>query len=465
MKRSLCVGLLLLFAVGSAYGAGRRVLLEGFTNVACPYCPAADLVQETVQLEQGRDVAVQIRYHVWWPGASDPYYLYNPSENAARANLYGVPSIGVPYLKVDGVQTPTPNSYTSVRNSINSRRAIASPCTIRVSASFMPSLPPADTIYVTVEVTADQDMLGAYNRLYVALVHRCHTSGILRWYQFRNMWPNTTGYSFTLNQDSTLVYSVACTTSAGWDLDDMRIIAFVQNSSTKEVMQSGFAEVTTIPLVINEFMAYNVSAVQDPAGDYDDWIEIFNAGDCEVSMLGKALTNQCADPDKWVFPDTILPAGGHLVVWCDNELAEPGLHANFTLTNTADTIAMYDNLASCYLPIDRKIYPAQSQDVSLGRLCDGMPTWVQFTTPTPGTANSGCADSVQALSVLVEGTSLHLFWQPYTWATAYTVYRHDEFPFEPEPGDSIGVTSDTSYVDTDILLTLPGAFYRVTATP
>jgi len=407
-------------------------------------------------------VAVQTRYHMNWPGTTDPYYLYNTSENNARKTLYGV--TGIPYLKVDGVQTPSPTSYTAVRSAINSRRAIASPCTIRVSTSFMPTLP-ADTIYVTVEVTADQDMLAATNRLYVALIHRCHTTGILRWYQFRNMWPNTTGYSFTLNQDSTLVYTVACTTSTGWDLNDMRFIAFIQNSSTKEVLQSGFAEVTTIPLVINEFMAYNVSAVQDPAGDYDDWIEIFNTSDSDVNMLGKALTNQCADPDKWVFPDTIIPAGGHLVVWCDNELAEPGLHANFTLNQTIDTLVMYDNLATCYLQIDRKIYPAQSQDISLGRVCDGMPTWVQFTTPTPGTANSGCADSVQNLAALVEGNSLHLFWPPYHWATAYTIYRHDECPFEPTPGDSIGVTTDTSFVDTDILLTLPSASYRVTATP
>jgi hypothetical protein len=32
MKRLLCVSLLLLLAIGSAYGAQRRVLFEGFTN-------------------------------------------------------------------------------------------------------------------------------------------------------------------------------------------------------------------------------------------------------------------------------------------------------------------------------------------------------------------------------------------------------------------------------------------------
>jgi hypothetical protein len=244
----------------------------------------------------------------------------------------------------------------------------------------------------------------------------------------------------------------------------LRIVSWVQRYSTKEVKQSAYVDVLTSPLVINEFMANNVSSVQDPAGDYDDWVEIFNTSDSPVHMVGKSLTNQCTDWDKWMFPDVDIPAKGYLIVWCDNELAEPGIHANFTLTNTADTLVMYDTTASCNWEVGRKIYPAQDPDVSLGRICDGLPTWVQFTTPTPEAANSGCADTVQALSVLVEGSSLHLFWQPYHWATEYTIYRHDECMFEPEPGDAIGTTSDTSFVDTDILLTLPSAHYRVKAT-
>lgn len=419
-------------------------------------------------MEQGPDVAVEVKYHNNYPGTTDPYYLYNIAENNARFTYYSYD--GVPALRVDGTWSyygwSNWTTYINwVREKLANRRAIPSPCTMSVAVSTLPFLP-ADTLYVTVEVTAETDMHNTDQRLFVALIHRCHYSGgKMRYYPFRNMWPSTAGYSFQLDADSTLTYTVACTTSAGWGINDLRIVAFVQRYTTKEVLQSGYADVITSPLVINEFMANNVSAVQDPAGDFDDWIEIFNAGDGDINMRGKSLTNQCTDWDKWMFPDTSLPAGGHLVVWGDNELAEPGLHANFTLTNTADTLVMYDTSATCNFQIDRKIYPAQSQDVSLGRVCDGMPTWVQFTTPTPGTANSGCADSVQALSVLVEGNSLRLYWQPYHWATAYTVYRHDEFPFEPTPADSIGSVTDTSFVDTDILLTLPSASYRVTAIP
>jgi len=41
-----------------------------------------------------------IRYHVWWPSNSDPYYRYNISEVTTRTNYYG-PQY-TPYLYVDG---------------------------------------------------------------------------------------------------------------------------------------------------------------------------------------------------------------------------------------------------------------------------------------------------------------------------------------------------------------------------
>jgi hypothetical protein len=352
-------------------------------------------------------------------------------------------------------------AYTNwIHNAINSRRAIASPCTIRVETSLN-----GTTVNATVWVVAEQAMQNSDQRLYVALIHRCHNYGGTRWWIFRDFQPNSSGYSFLLNAGDSLGYGTSFTTGSGWDLNDLRVVAFVQRYNTKEVLQSGFAEVGEFPsLVINEFMAYNVSAVQDPQGEYDDWVELFNPGTRTMNMLGKALTNQCSDPDKWSFPDTTVPPGGHLVVWCDGETADPGLHANFTLNQTVDTLVLYDNLATCYEEIDRVIYPAQTQDISYGRLCDGDSYWVQFPESTPGTENSGCV-GVQSLSAVVEGPDLHLFWKPLYLMANYVIYRHDEYPFDPSEGDAIGSVSDTSYVDPGVLSTVPTAYYRIVASP
>ena len=47
-----------------------------------------------------------------------------------------------------------------------------------------------------------------------------------------------------------------------------------------------------LPLVINEVMASNTKTVKDPQGEYDDWIELFNAGDYAINVGGMYLTDE-----------------------------------------------------------------------------------------------------------------------------------------------------------------------------
>ena len=59
------------------------------------------------------------------------------------------------------------------------------------------------------------------------------------------------------------------------------------------------AESNKVTLVINEFMADNDTFIQDPNGDYDDWIEIYNYGDEAINMAGMFLTDNLYIPNKW----------------------------------------------------------------------------------------------------------------------------------------------------------------------
>jgi len=72
-------------------------------------------------------------------------------------------------------------------------------------------------------------------------------------------------------------------------------------------------------LYINEFLASNDSCCQDPQGDYDDWLEIYNAGEESVELGGMYLTDDLADPTQWQFPDTSIEACGFILVWADND--------------------------------------------------------------------------------------------------------------------------------------------------
>ena len=66
-------------------------------------------------------------------------------------------------------------------------------------------------------------------------------------------------------------------------------------------------------VVISEFMAVGQSSFADEDGEYHDWIELHNQGARDVNLLGWSLTDDPAEPDKWMLPNVDLPAGGTLL--------------------------------------------------------------------------------------------------------------------------------------------------------
>ncbi|MBT4484777.1 MAG: lamin tail domain-containing protein, partial [Candidatus Latescibacteria bacterium] len=82
-------------------------------------------------------------------------------------------------------------------------------------------------------------------------------------------------------------------------------------------IHSGLSEETT-PL-INEIMSSNASTIKDEDGDYSDWIEIYNPGDLPIDLAGYGLSDRADDPFKWIFPELILDAEKHLLVFASGK--------------------------------------------------------------------------------------------------------------------------------------------------
>jgi hypothetical protein len=72
-------------------------------------------------------------------------------------------------------------------------------------------------------------------------------------------------------------------------------------------------------LFINEFMADNDHIIQDNFGDYDDCIELYNAGPTAIDLGGMFLTDDIGDPTKWMIPFEIT--GGTLREEITNRLS------------------------------------------------------------------------------------------------------------------------------------------------
>lgn len=142
------------------------------------------------------------------------------------------------------------------------------------------------------------------------------------------------------------------------------------------------------PVVINELMADNKSAVVDPQGEFDDWIELHNLTNQEVDMTGRYLTDDPSNPRKWRFPSgTTIPPDGYLVVWADGDEGDtPGLHANFQLLKTGEQLLLIDTDANRNAVLDHIVFGPQQTDVSYGRSGANADEWV-FMEPTPGEPN------------------------------------------------------------------------------
>jgi hypothetical protein len=145
-------------------------------------------------------------------------------------------------------------------------------------------------------------------------------------------------------------------------------------------------------VVINELMARNDRTVKDPQGQYDDWIEIYNAGDEPINVGGMYLTDDASIATLWRIPDTnpsatTIPPGGYLLIWADNDTGVSGLHAAFELdADRGDYVALFDTDGASL--IDSVTFGKQTPDVSYGREPDGVDNWVTLS-PTPGSSNNG----------------------------------------------------------------------------
>ncbi len=155
------------------------------------------------------------------------------------------------------------------------------------------------------------------------------------------------------------------------------------------------------------------------ARNTDEFVELFNTSDSAIDISGVQLFDP-AQGSWFTFPDgTVLQSGGRAVVVAGvqnggslpavgpGDLAFDAGRNNAVLTNTSDTIGVYDPGSNTYIEADynggasRAIsYPRNAEQIGTGddlgsdidgfsiqRNPDGSDTLVNDATPTPGTRN------------------------------------------------------------------------------
>lgn len=146
-------------------------------------------------------------------------------------------------------------------------------------------------------------------------------------------------------------------------------------------------------VVINEVMPKNGSTAVDEEGKYEDWIELYNNASSPIDLTGYYLSDDVSNPNKWEFPDTSIAAGGYLIIWCDSDTTDEGLHANFKITSGGETIVLSN--ASGF-QINQVTLPEMESSTTFGRYPNGTGSFIRMI-PTFNAENSFTAIGVEEI--------------------------------------------------------------------
>ncbi|MGA1875990.1 MAG: lamin tail domain-containing protein [bacterium] len=220
---------------------------------------------------------------------------------------------------------------------------------------------------------------------------------------------------------------------------------------------------TAPPLFINEFMADNAGTIEDPTepGIFEDWIEIYNAGDGPVDMVGMYLTDDLTDPAKWQVPAGVsIPPQGFLLFWADE--GEAPAHAGFRLNKGGDEIGLFDTDGKRNMRIDTIRFGDQNTDMSYGRIYDGGEPWMSLVSPSPGSTNyfpagtyaftwnfSHTMDSYTLIRMFGSGISTIRYYHTSSgkWEVTSALWSNpsgDRFSLQPDGNYVISITSPSS---------------------
>jgi hypothetical protein len=152
-------------------------------------------------------------------------------------------------------------------------------------------------------------------------------------------------------------------------------------------------------VVVNEIMASNNVTADDNYGESDDWIELYNTTSGALSVAGLWLSDDPVNMSKWQIPaGTIIEPNGYLIIWTDEDGGQSGLHTNFKLGSTGESVIFSDGM----FLYDQVDFPALLSDQVYAR-CPDAGTFTIGDFPTFAATNN-CFVGVDEASLSMDIT-------------------------------------------------------------
>jgi Chitobiase/beta-hexosaminidase C-terminal domain/CotH kinase protein/Lamin Tail Domain len=159
------------------------------------------------------------------------------------------------------------------------------------------------------------------------------------------------------------------------------------NGEWSALSEATYSNPFSTGLVLNEIMAENNTAIEDPdePGAYEDWIEIYNPSNSDIELGGMYLTDDATDLTKYEIPvGTVVAADGYILFWADNDNEEGAVHLSFALARGGEAVSLV--AADGVTIVDAMSFGEQTADLSYGRSPNETGVWMVLS-PTPGKAN------------------------------------------------------------------------------
>ena len=140
--------------------------------------------------------------------------------------------------------------------------------------------------------------------------------------------------------------------------------------------------------IVNELMANNRATLADAQGEFDDWVELYNPDGSDLDLRGYFVSDDADDVSKWVISGDsalVVPAGGYLVLWLDNDEEDGADHLPFRLAAEGDAFIL--TAPDGVTVIEQIQLPIQHPDISYGRSQDHGGQFRYLINPTPGALN------------------------------------------------------------------------------
>jgi len=156
-----------------------------------------------------------------------------------------------------------------------------------------------------------------------------------------------------------------------------------------------FAKFTNATIVnnvfINEVVSSNSLVSSDEAGDFDDWIEIFNNNNAPIN-IGGWIIEIPEKSTRYQIPNyqpdaTTIPAKSHLLLWADFEPSEGVKHLGFRISKDGNTLKLIQKTGETENVVHQLQIPALPTDISYGCIPDGSSTFSMLLKPTPAATN------------------------------------------------------------------------------